>query len=398
MDLNKHNVHVIIGLILLTLILWSGLQNFTSIMGIISGLIGIIFPFILGSCMAFVINIPMAIFERHLFKEERIKDKPFLKKIKRPVSLVLAVLAIILLLCIISFLIVPEFGESLMLIKNRGPGFIRGIQDGINNLQVSFPAIADFLKNLSIDWASIEANIMGFVQKSALNFLDSTVSTATSIVGGVINFFVGIIFAFYVLLQKEKLGRQFRKVLYSYFPERVCDRILYISNLASTNFANFVSGQCTEAVVIGIVFFIVMTIFRFPYALMISVLIGFLSLIPVFGAFIACTLGAFLILMGGSFMRAVWFVIMFLIVQQIDGNLIYPNIMGGSIGLPSIWVLVAVTIGGKSWGIVGMIITIPICSVLYVLLQEAVAERLKERNISKEKIEEHSKKRLSKER
>lgn len=385
MEFNKHNTRAMIGLIVLALMLWAGLQNYRSVLEGIAWAIGLFFPFIIGGCMAFIINIPMAIFERTLFNKRWMAGKPRLQKMKRPISLLLALFAIILLLCVVSFLIVPEFTDSVLVIKDAGPAFIKEIQGWINSIQGTSPDITNFLTNLSLDWTNIEAGILGFLQKGVLTFLDGTVDAATSIAGGVLSFFIGIIFAIYALFQKETLGRQFRKILYAYVPEKVADRVLFITDLSSKTFGNFVTGQCTEAVIIGGLFFITMSIFRFPYALMISVLIGFLSLIPIFGAFIGCVLGAFLILMNSP-IQAFWFIVLFLVVQQLEGNLIYPHVVGGSVGLPSIWVLVAVTIGGNGWGIVGMIITIPLCSVFYTLLREEVASRLRSRQIERNKL------------
>lgn len=372
-------------MILLALVIWAGLQNYTMVLLGIQWVIGLAFPFILGGCMAFIINIPMNLFENKVFLAKGLRDKPLLKKIRRPLSLVLALLAILALLFIVSFLIVPEIANTALIIKEKAPSFIAHLQQQINGLQSAYPEIAGWLQNISLDWDNIEGAIIDFAQKGVMNFLGSTVNVASSIAGGFVNFGIGLIFAIYVLLQKEKLGIQFRKLLYAYAPEKRADHTVDILKLSATTFTNFITGQCTEAVIIGCLFFVTMSIFRFPYALMVSVLIAFLSLIPIFGAFIGCAVGAFLILMVSP-VQAFWFIVLFLVVQQLEGNLIYPHVVGGSVGLPSIWVLAAVTVGGSAWGITGMILTIPICSILYTLLREDTRHRLSQRHIQEDKL------------
>lgn len=210
--------------------------------------------------------------------------------------------------------------------------------------------------------------------------LDSTMSAARNIVSGVTTFAIAFVFACYILLQKERLYVQVKKILYAYIPEKRVQKILSVCSLTYKTFSSFLAGQCLEALILGMMFLVVMTIIRLPYALLIGVLIAFTALIPIFGAFIGCVVGAFLILMVDP-MKAVLFVIVFLILQQIEGNLIYPKVVGNSVGLPSIWVLAAVSIGGSLMGVVGMLVFIPMVSVLYALLRESVLERLDKKGI-----------------
>ena len=205
-----------------------------------------------------------------------------------------------------------------------------------------------------------------------------------SIVSGVVsaatNFVIAFVFAMYIVLQKERLSVQVRKIMYAFLPRKGADWINRVASLAYTTFSHFFTGQCLEAVILGTMFFVAMTIFRFPYALLVGILVAFTALIPIFGAFIGCVVGAFLILMENP-MQAVLFVVMFLILQQIEGNLIYPHVVGNSVGLPSIWVLVAVTVGGSLMGIVGMLVFIPLMSVCYTLFRQWVYDRLKKREL-----------------
>ncbi|MEG2350114.1 MAG: AI-2E family transporter, partial [Hungatella sp.] len=207
------------------------------------------------------------------------------------------------------------------------------------------------------------------------NVLNSTRSAAKTILDGAVAFGIGLIFAIYILLQKETLGRQMKSFLRAFFPKHTTDRVLAIASLSEKTFANFLAGQCLEAMILGMMFFLTLTILRMPYAVLVGVLIAFTALIPVFGSFVGCAVGTLLMLITNP-VDALTFVVIFLILQQIEGNLIYPHVVGNSVGLPSIWVLVAVTIGGNLMGVVGMLVFIPLCSVLYTLLREAVRARL----------------------
>ena len=218
--------------------------------------------------------------------------------------------------------------------------------------------------------------MIDFMQNGLGSVVSSTVTVASTIIGGVVNVFVALVFSFYILAQKEKLGDQFRRILRAYCPQKVNNRVLEIASLAGKNFSSFITGQCMEAVILGVMFVITMTLFGFPYAVMVGVLIAFTALIPIVGAFIGCFVGAFLIMVDDP-VKAVWFLVLFIILQQIEGNLIYPHVVGNSVGLPSIWVLAAVTVDGSLMGVVGMLIFIPILSTVYALIREDVNEKNK---------------------
>ena len=230
-----------------------------------------------------------------------------------------------------------------------------------------------------MDWQNLLQKGIDFFQSGAQIVLGSAFQVAHGIFSGLTTFVIGFVFACYILIQKEKLGTQCKKLLYAYLKEHQAKRVLEIAALTHRTFAKFLTGQCLEAVILGTMFFVAMTIFRFPYALLVGVLIAITALIPIFGAFIGCVVAAFLILMVNP-IQAIGFVILFLVLQQLEGNFIYPHVVGGSVGLPSIWVLVAVTVGGSLMGIIGMLIFIPLMSVLYTLLREDVYKRLRKTN------------------
>ena len=243
-----------------------------------------------------------------------------------------------------------------------------------------YPEIVEYINNinLQIDWKDTFEKIAGFVTTGAGTVLSSTLTAAMSIASGIATFGIAFIFAIYILLQKENLARQFKKLFYAYFPERAVNEFIRICRMAEQTFSKFLAGQCTEAVILGTMFFITLSLLRLPYSLLIGVLIAFTALIPIFGAFIGCAIGIFLTLVVNP-VQAVWFTIVFFVLQQIEGNLIYPHVVGNSVGLPSIWVLAAVSIGGSMMGVVGMLIFIPLCSVVYALVREDVNRRLKRR-------------------
>lgn len=386
MDLNRHNIKKIAGLIAFAILLFVGLENFQKVMGVLRGFLALIAPFLLGGCIAFILNVPMAYVERNLFGGRRAARAG---NWKRPLSLVLALALVIGIVSIVVLLVAPQIARSFGLLSERMPRFVVEAQGWIAALQVKFPALADQLGNLefdwnTIDWSKVWQTGVDFLNNGAGAMIGSTFDVASSIIGAIVNFFLGLFFALYILLQKEKLGRQVKKLLYALLPEDKADGFLAVCSLSQQTFSNFISGQCTEAIILGLMFFISMSLLRFPYALLVGALIATTSLIPVFGAFIGCLIGAFLILIENP-MQALWFVILFLVLQQIEGNLIYPHVVGGSVGLPSIWVLVAVTVGGSTMGIVGMIVCIPLFSVLYTLLRSAINKRLSARGVPPEK-------------
>ena len=334
-------------------------------------------PFLLGGVMAFIINLPMRTIEGVIpLKRD--------SKLLRPLSLIISIVFVVGIVVLVTFVVMPQLIDTLVILQNSLPSFLTGIKTEAESLFVQFPQIADYINSIDIDWKTFIEQIVGFLSNGAGTVLSSTFSAAISIISGVTTFFIGFVFAIYILLQKENLSRQFKKLMKAYLPEALTVRTLEILDLVHTTFANFFAGQCLEAVILGSMFFLTLSIFRLPYALLIGVLIAFTALIPMFGAFIGCVIGAFLMLMVQP-VNALVFVIIFFVLQQIEGNLIYPHVVGNSVGLPSIWVLVAVTIGGSTMGIVGMLIFIPITSVVYTLLREAVNHRLSKGNQAKTK-------------
>lgn len=378
MELNKETMKKIRSLIVFTALLVVALVNYKAVFGVIKVGFNIIFPFVLGGAMAFVINAPMQFFERHLFHNEKMKNKKIAQKLARPVSLLISLMAVVAVIALVVFVVVPELGKTFISLGTTISDFMPTMQKWIDNLFQGNAAILEWSKELN--WDDIVSSVVNFLKNGASNVLGSTYSIAKSIISGLTSFFIGFVFACYIVLQKEKLSVQIKKVMYALMKKKNVEQVMKVCSLSYRIFLNFLTGQCLEAVILGTMFFIAMSLFRFPYAMLVGILIAFTALIPIFGAFIGCVVGAFLILMVSP-VKAVAFVIMFLVLQQIEGNLIYPHVVGNSVGLPSIWVLVAVTLGGSLMGVVGMLIFIPITSVVYSLFREFVYHRLKEKRI-----------------
>ena len=381
--MDKKQMKSIMLLILFTVMLYVGLQNIDVVLGVLGTMIGLVFPFILGGGIAFVLNVPMSFLERNIFGRGRLKNSRRAAKAARPVSLVLALLLVILIIMIAGFVILPELGSTVM-------GLGKGIETGIRNLQIwidstfqNNSAIVEWANSLEIEPQKMVDSIMGVLQNGVNNILSSAVTVTVGIANTAMNASIAFVFACYILIQKEKLMVQAKKALFALIPEKTVKYLLHVCSLASNTFSRFVTGQCIEAVILGTMFFVAMTIFRFPYAMLVGVLIAFTALIPIFGAFIGCAI-SFLLILLVSPVKALLFLILFLVLQQIEGNLIYPHVVGGSVGLPSVWVLVAVTVGGSLMGVAGMLIFIPLVSVIYALFREWMYKSLKKKGVQVE--------------
>lgn len=391
MDLNKKSMKKIRELIVFTAILVVALWKFDTVLEGAKNIWGILFPFVLGGAIAFVINVPMSFLEKKIFGKTKDENKVG-KKLARPISLLLTIILAVGVIALVMFGVIPQLtrtmGSLMISIANFVPQMQNWIREFSHNNQEIMKLVnqVQFNQDQAIKWG---ISILG---SGAGNMMNTTMSAVGSIVSGFATFFIAFSFACYILFQKEKLHVQIRKVFFAFIPKQKAEAFLKICSLTYQTFANFLTGQCVEAVILGSMFVVTLSILKMPYALLIGTLIAFTALIPIFGAFIGCAVGCFLIFMISP-KQAILFIIVFLILQQIEGNLIYPHVVGGSVGLPSIWVLAAVTIGGNLMGIVGMLIFIPLVSVLYTIFREFVYLRLKEKNIkqvTKTVVEEYT--------
>ena len=381
MNLNIENLYKIRGLIVFTVILLIALWNYSLILDVLGQGVGIVYPFLLGGAIAFVINVPMSFFEEKLFQNQMMKNKKVAQRLARPVSLIITLIVVVSVIGLVVFGVLPKLGDTFISFGKGIQSFMPKAQSWAEEIFHNNKEIKEWLDSLTLDWDKIINEVVKFFTSGASSVLGSTFVVARRIASGITTFVIAFVFACYILLQREKLNIQIRKVMYAYMKEDLVKKVLDVCSLSYRTFSNFLTGQCLEAVILGTMFVICMGILQMPYAMLIGVLIAFTALIPIFGAFIGCVVGAFLILTVAP-MKALVFVIMFLILQQIEGNLIYPRVVGSSVGLPSIWVLAAVSIGASLMGIVGMLVFIPIVSVLYALLRRDVYEHLEKKGIA----------------
>lgn len=379
MNLDKENLKKIRGLILFTIVVLIVLWKYSLVLDALAFVLRIVFPFLLGGAIAFILNVPMHFLEKTLFYNK--KGKVWVQRLARPLSLVLTILFVLGVISLVIFVVVPKLGSTVISLGTTIQDFVPKMQHWVEELFDNNKEIVSLVNDVQIDWDKLLNGIMEFFKNGAGSVLGSTFTVAKSIVSGVTTFVIAFVFACYILLQKERLNIQIRKIMYAYMKKDLVKKVLDVCSLTYKTFSSFLTGQCVEAVILGTMFVIAMSVFRLPYALLVGVLIAFTALIPIFGAFIGCFVGAFLILMVAP-MKALMFVIMFLVLQQIEGNLIYPKVVGSSVGLPSIWVLAAVSIGGSLMGVVGMLVFIPVVSVLYTLLRNNVYGRLANKGFS----------------
>mgnify|MGYP003288925027 CR=1 FL=1 len=395
-ELNNNNTKKILMIVAFAILLYWGLQNLSIVGGVLGTFFKVILPFILGLCIAFVLNIPVRIIEK-LYYSKNSKNKKANKKnnnisndkksVKinialRVFSIVVSICVVIFILYFVLFLIIPELINTINIFKLNIPNFIENIKIWLIDITENYPDLKEKIVNISIDLNSIESTIKTIAKGGITTVITSSFNFIVSIFNGLFNFVMGLVFALYILLQKEKLIVQLKKIIIAYFSKEKVDSIFDFGRLANDTFSKFIAGQFIEACILGILCFIGMTFLGFPYAAAISVLIGVTALIPFFGAFIGVSVGAILIFAIDP-IKSFWFIVYFLILQQVEGNLIYPKVVGDSVGLPAIWVILAVTVGGSLFGIIGMMIGVPFVSVLYKTLRKNVNKNLKKKELQK---------------
>lgn len=378
MEKNKKDLKKWITLILVAIIGYWLVNNLNTIGNLFSTIVNIIFPFILGGCLAFILNIPMTFFEKKLLKiNKKSKKKAKQKtnsKLLRIVSIIFAIAVILLVLVLIITLIVPKLIDVVKLLIDNIPYYTEEITKLIENYGGNIPDINSIMQETNIDVEGIKNEIINQIPK----LLTSSISIVSSIINGVANFFIAIIFAVYILIDKEKLQKQITKILYAYVSKERADKIVNVGRVSKNTFKNFLTVQCLEATILGTLCIIGMLILKIPYAVPIGVLIGVTALIPVVGAFIGIIVGAILIVAVNP-IKVITFIIFVLILQQIEGNLIYPRVVGNSVGLPGMWVLFAVTVGGSLGGILGMLLGVPIATIIYTLLRKDVNKKINDK-------------------
>lgn len=373
MELNKRNMRKLMILIAFGIGLFWLLDSIPNIWAFVSHVLNLLFPFILGAIIAFILNIPMTKIEKFIrSKQKNKKSKLPVRTISITLSLVIFV-GIVLLIC---FLLIPELIENIQLLMKNIPAFFESVEEWVLELVDNYPDIQTQVEKTfesTTNFNDIVVTVLNYVINGSLNFI-------TNLISGLFTFFTAIVFAVYMLSQKEYLGRGIRKLMYAYMKKEHVEKVMSVATLANNTFSKFISGQCVEAAILGCIFFVVLTVLRFPYALIISVLTAITALIPMFGAMIAMVIGALLIAVTNP-LQAILFIIVFQVIQQIENNFIYPKVVGKSVGLASMWTLMAVILGGSLMGVAGMIIGLPLASILYAILREETNAQLEKKKI-----------------
>lgn len=370
---NKNDIRRLLNLLVLVFVGYLTITNLKFIISILSNIIDAFAPFLLGIVLAFILNIPMKKIEGLFNKMQKDNEKKFKT---RGISIFISLIIFFVVISFIVIELVPDLISNIQLLINNIPSIISGVEEFLLDLVRDYPEVQEKIKDMFLNTANVNEILM-----SILNYLvNSSISFVSSFVNSVVTVFTAFVFAIYMLVQKEELIKGVKVVLKAYLGDKKAKKVQEIGILSNEVFSGFVSGQCLESVILGCIFFVILSICGFPYSLLISVLVAVTSLIPFFGAFIALVIGAILIATQ-SFTQALIFILIFLVLQQIENNLIYPKVVGKSVGLSPLWTLLAITVGGSIFGIVGMIIGLPIASILYALLKKDVQLRINKRNL-----------------
>lgn len=360
------NYRKILEIVLIGIVCYWALNNYEIFLGAFNSVLAVIMPFLLGMMIAFVLNVLMIRVEKLL---SRFIFFQKYRSFKRVISIIMSLLIVLGVVGIVITLIIPELSNAIQVIVKTFPGAFKEFQEWINSNGNTFPQLESWIN--SVDLNSITSEISGIVKIGVTGMLGSTVDVISMFFSGIFNLIVGIVFAMYILMSKETLKRQSHKLIDTYIPKKAANKLIKVARLSRNIFSSFIIGQTVEAFILGALCALGMTLLKLPYAPMVGSLVGITAFVPIVGAFIGGGVGAFMIMTVDP-MQAVIFVVFLLILQQLEGDLIYPRVVGSQVGLPSIWVLFAVTVGGGLWGITGMLFSVPVLSVIYSLVKEYV--------------------------
>lgn len=363
---NKVKYRKILEIILISIAFYWSLNHYEILFDLFNKILSIIMPFLLGIMIAFILNVLMIRIEKIL---SIVVDSKGFNHVKRIISIILSILILFGVIILIIKLVVPEVSNAFKVVAAGLPEIFDVLKSWSKNSGNISPQLKAFVSEIDIQ--SIVSQFSDFAKVGVTGLLGSTVDILSVFVNSIFNVVVGFVFAVYILMGKETLKRQSHKLLKVYIPEKVVNKIIKVATIVRTTFTNFIIGQTIEAIILGSLCALGMKVFGFPYAPMVGALVGITAFVPIIGAFIGGAIGAFVIMTIDP-MQALLFIVYLIILQQIEGDLIYPRVVGSSIGLPSIWVLFAVTVGGGLWGIPGVLFSVPILSVIYTLVKEHV--------------------------
>lgn len=385
MELDKDNVRKILFIVIVSILVFLGIQNFNIILNLIKASMSLLRPFIIGICIAFTFNVLLKLLEEKIFSPLNRTNNMIWLKCRRGISILLTYTIVTGILFILFFLIVPELKNSFGILISNVNTYAEVFQGWTDKMLTTLNISPDIAANIRIDWNKIFDVVGTFLTSLSNNFINKTMDLTSAIISGIFSLVLGIAFSIYMLIQKERLCAQAKKICLAYLSRKRAEYLIYVGKFSNKIFSRFVLGQFTEAVIMGCLCFIGMNIFSMPYSSLIATVVGFTTLIPLVGAFLGTAVGVFVLLMIKP-ITAFWFVVFIIVLQQIENNVIYPRVVGNSIGLPGIWVLLAVLVGGKLFGVMGMLVGIPFSSILYCLFKAAVAKRLKNKNITSEDV------------
>ena len=395
MNMNRKDTIKIFFLAVCIILVYIGFQHLDIIGSFLLWLLQILVPFIIAGCFTFFLNVPLNAIERRLFRsKDGTPVSPLKEKLRRPLAITMSISMFVLVLGIFLIIIIPEISNSLQKIAGSIPSAFDDFRYWMKDLSNRYDWAKAVYDNINIDWESIGSNIASFITNNVTNFFDSTMNLLTStmkvvssVISITVNIFLGIVLSVYILAKKEKISSHLRKFLYAFFPSKAVDYIVEVGIMTNKSFYNSITGQMMECVIIGTLTGLGMAILGFPYAALVGVVIAICSWIPMFGIRIGTVIGALFILTVSP-VQAIWFVVFMVCLQQVEGNLIYPRVVGSNVGLPPIVLIAAIVIFSGFFGIIGLLVSAPVTSVLYTLLKRLVRERLKLRNIPEEKYAE----------
>ncbi len=379
--ISSDNLHYlkILGIVFAAILFYAVISNLGIFFSGLKFLWNVFIPVTLGLSIAFVLNMPLRFFENRIFGKLSSKNTKLWAKLKRPVCLALSVLTILSLLVLLLSFVIPQFISTCADFFLKLPEYMDQLSQTVRQLIIRFNLPID-LNNVTVDWNSVSAWALEMFDANGQTITQSAIDIISGLVNGIVNIILGVVISLYILASKEKFGKLAKSLLYSVTKRDKAKKIISVVVLSNKAFTGFVAGQCVEMGIIGALCFIGMLILRFPHALMVSCIIAVTAFIPIFGGIIGAIIGAFLILLVDP-VKAVWFLIFIIVLQQLESHIIYPRMMGKHVSLPGIWVLLAVTIGGGLFGVVGIIISVPLCSIFHTLFEQWIIKRLEERNI-----------------
>lgn len=369
--MQKSTIKWILRIITLYVLVFLGVQHIAQVWDALTWLLNLLLPLIIGVVIALIINVPLRPLEQHLFRNCK---NAKIKAIKRPLCIVLALVIILGVFSAVVGMVIPELGEAFVVLGRGARQTVDALQHWLENNEAAQSEIGVFLAELEMNWDKIQASLIEWAQAGAAGIMGSTVNIVSSVGSTIVNLAVAFVFGIYILMNKEHLKNQVSRLLLAWLPDQFARVTIHVAGVFNLSFRKFVTGQTMEAIILGSLCALGMLILRLPYAPMVGALVGVTAMIPIVGAFIGATVGAFMILTVDP-IKAVVFIAFLLILQQVEGNLIYPRVVGSSLGLPAMWVLAAVTIGGSLCGIGGMLLGVPSASALYILAKEATAWR-----------------------